>query len=90
MTIVYGFLGAVLALGVFAAGAICGWRLNEKLREKRAVIAEQELGEAERERLRKEQEAFRSMLNYNAEQAYAYSADEYLSEETETAVSDLE
>ena len=44
MTFIYGFLGAVLALGVFATGAICGWRLNEKMREKKAVIAEQQVG----------------------------------------------
>lgn len=86
MTIVYGFLGAIIALGVFAAGAFCGWRLNERMREKRAVIAEQQLGEAERERLRKEQEAFRTMLNYNADQAYGFAADEYLTEDEERAV----
>ena len=90
MTIVYGFLGAILALGVFAAGVICGWRLNEKLREKRAVIAERQLGEEERERLRKEQEAFRTMLNYNVDQAYGFTPADYLSEDSETAVSDLE
>jgi len=81
MTMVYGFLGAVIALGVFAAGVFCGWRLSEKLREKRAVIAEQQIGEQERERLRKEQEAFRTMLNYNADQAYGTAPDDYLTDE---------
>ena len=51
------------------------------MREKRAVIAEQQIGEQELERLRKEQEAFRTMLNYNADQAYGFNPDEYLTDE---------
>ena len=77
MTIVYGFLGAILALGVFAAGAYCGWRLNEKLREKRSVAREQQIGEEDRARLQREQQAFRTMLNYNADMAYGINVGEY-------------
>lgn len=71
MTIFYGFLGAIMALVIFAAGVIVGWRGYDYMRKKNAKIAEQELGEEERRRLEREQEAFRAMLNYNAEMAYA-------------------
>ena len=71
MTVFYGFLGAILALSIFAAGVFAGWRGYDFMRKKNAAIAEQELGEEERRRLASEQEAFRAMLNYNAERAYA-------------------
>ena len=87
MTFIYGFLGAVLALGVFAAGAICGWRLNEKMREKKAVIAEQQVGEEERRRLKAEQDAFRQLINYNTSVAYGPDINEYLNPEESEAAS---
>lgn len=84
---IYGFVGAILALGLFAAGAYCGWRMNEKLREKKAVIAEQQIGEAERERLKREQEAFRTMLNYNPDMAYGINVNDYIGQEESEAAS---
>ena len=87
MTFIYGFLGAVLALGVFAAGAICGWRLNEKMREKKAVIAEQQVGEEERRRLKAEQDAFRQLINYNTSVAYGPDLSEYMNPEESEATS---
>jgi hypothetical protein len=78
---IYGFVGAILALGLFAAGAYCGWRMNDKLREKKTVIAEREIGEAERDRLKREQEAFRTMLNYNPDMAYGINVGDYIGQE---------
>lgn len=78
---IYGFVGAILALGLFAAGAYCGWRMNDKLREKKTVIAEREIGEAERNRLKREQEAFRTMLNYNPDMAYGINVGDYIGQE---------
>lgn len=78
---IYGFVGAILALGLFAAGAYCGWRMNDKLREKKAVITERQIGEAERERLKREQEAFRTMLNYNPDMAYGINVGDYIGQE---------
>jgi hypothetical protein len=84
---IYGFVGAILALGLFAAGAYCGWRMNDKLREKKTVIAEREIGEAERDRLKREQEAFRTMLNYNPDMAYGINVGDYIGqEESEVAL----
>lgn len=87
MTFFYGFLGAVLALGVFATGAICGWRLNEKMHEKKAVIAEQQVGEEERRRLKAEQDAFRQLINYNTSVAYGPDINEYMNPEESEAAS---
>ena len=78
---IYGFVGAILALGLFATGAYCGWRMNDKLREKKTVIAEREIGEAERNRLKREQEAFRTMLNYNPDMAYGINVGDYIGQE---------
>ena len=87
MTFFYGFLGAILALGVFATGAICGWRLNEKMREKKAVIAEQQVGEEERRRLKAEQDAFRQLINYNTSVANGPDMSEYMNPEESEAAS---
>ena len=78
---IYGFLGAILALGLFAAGFFFGWRMSEKMREKQTVIAEQQIGEAERDRLKREQEAFRTMLNYNPDMAYGINVGDYIGQE---------
>ena len=67
MEILMGAAGAVLALGCFGAGAVLGWRIAEKLRMPPAAMP---LEEREARRLREGQEAFRSIQNYSAEQAY--------------------
>ena len=87
MSFVIGFAGAILALGVFAVGVVCGWRMNEKMREKKAVITERQIGEAERERLKREQEAFRTMLNYNPDMAYGVNVGDYINQEEGEAAS---
>ena len=67
MEILMGAAGAVLALGCFGAGAVLGWRIAEKLRMPPVAMP---LEEREARRLREGQEAFRSLQNYSAEQAY--------------------
>ena len=67
MEILMGAAGAVLALGCFGAGAVLGWRIAEKLRMPPAAMP---LEQREARRLREGQEAFRSLQNYSAEQAY--------------------
>ena len=78
---IYGFIGAILALMLFGGGVVVGWKCNDKLREKKAVIAEQTLGEEERRRLKQEQDAFRTMLNYSPEMAYGVNTAEYTESE---------
>ena len=67
MEILMGAAGAVLALGCIGAGAVLGWRIAENLRMPPAAMP---LEEREARRLREGQEAFRSLQNYSAEQAY--------------------
>ena len=67
MEILMGAAGAVLALSCFGAGAALGWKSAEKLRIPPAV---KPLEDREAQRLREGQEAFRSLQNYSAEQAY--------------------
>lgn len=67
MEILMGAAGAVLALSCFGVGAALGWKSAEKLRTPPAA---KPLEEQEARLLREGQEAFRSLQNYSAEQAY--------------------
>lgn len=78
MAFIFGFLGALLALAVFAAGVICGGSLSKKRQEKQDVIEEERVGEAERRRLKSEQDAFRTLLNYNPDMAYGLNMNDYV------------
>ena len=70
MEFVLGFLGALLAVGLFAGGAILGWRGNEKFRDQTQRVTAEQLTEAEKRRLREEQEAWTALHNYSVEDAY--------------------
>jgi len=83
MSFILGSLGACLVLVVFAAGWIAAGRMSEK----KAVIAEQKIGEEERRRLKAEQDAFRTLLNYNTEVAYGPDPNEYMNPEEGDATS---
>jgi len=87
MSFILGSLGACLVLVVFAAGWFAGDRVAEKRREKKAVIAEQKIGEEERRGLKAEQDAFRTLLNYNTEMAYGPDPNEYMNPEEGDATS---
>lgn len=74
--ILLGAVGALLAVGLLAAGAAIGWKTREWLRGKPARATEREQAERERKALQEEQRAFRQMLNYNAETAYGMVGEE--------------
>lgn len=67
MEILMGAAGAVLVLSCFGAGTVLGWRAGKTLRTPPAA---RPLEEQEERRLREGQEAFRTLQNYSAEQAY--------------------
>lgn len=72
MEVILGMTGAVLSVILFVAGVTCGWVLRGKA-TRQPSAASKPLTEAEakkREELIREQEAFRSMMSYNAEAAY--------------------
>lgn len=61
-----GAAGMLAVLGLLVLGAFLGWRARERFQAK----AVQEVNEEERRRFEAEQQAFESMLNYNANTAY--------------------
>lgn len=68
----YGMLGAFLTLLLFAAGVYVGYRLHAKIAEHEAAQRPklETPEEAERRRLIADNNAFRTLANYNADMAY--------------------
>ena len=61
-----GAAGTLAVLGLLSLGAFCGWKARERFQQKAA----QEVNEEAQRRLEAEQQAFSSMMNYNANIAY--------------------
>ena len=68
LNIVYGALGAVLVLLIFATGVYVGYKLNTRMTTKAPKPETPE--EAERRRLIEDQKAFHTQMSYNTEMAY--------------------
>lgn len=66
MEFIYGALGVVLALGLFAFGVFVGWRIKGRMIEAARRSYAEEITEKERE----EQEAFSALMGYNIDTAY--------------------
>ena len=87
LNIVYGALGMILVLLLFAAGMYVGYKLNARKVADEAVKARkpETPAEAERRRLIEDQNAFRQMMGYSAEVAYGMtSAKDFEVEDGET------
>lgn len=67
--VIYGALGAILVLFLFATGIYVGYKLHTRF-EKGGQNKPETPAEAERRRLIEDQNAFRVLMNYNAEMAY--------------------
>lgn len=78
MSFILGFLGALLALAAFVTGWISGGHMAKQRQEKRAATEERKVGEEERRRLKSEQDAFRTLLNYNSDMAYGLNMNDYV------------
>lgn len=72
-TFLFGFLGALLCMGLIGTGAAIGWRAHRAFSRPKAEKPE----ERERKRLIEEQEAFHQIQNYNVEQAYGLHKGQY-------------
>lgn len=70
MEFIIGFLGALLALGLFSGGAFLGWRLNEKYRAQTQRVTAEQLTEAQKRHVAEEAEAWEALHNYSVEDAY--------------------
>lgn len=82
----YGALGAVLVLLLFATGVYVGYKLHSKIAEHEAARKPklETPEEAERRRLIEDQKAFRTQMGYNADMAYGFSmSDQYTAEDGE-------
>ena len=70
MQFLYGALGVVLALVLFAAGVFTGWKVKEQVYAVMRKKYAKELTDKERQQLIEEQEAFSELMGYNADVAY--------------------
>ena len=70
ISFIYGILGAVAVLGLFAAGAVVGWRLRGKTAEFQHHEAETKYTEQQLKSMRQMDEALNKMMEYSAETAY--------------------
>lgn len=61
-----GAAGMLAVLGLLSLGAFLGWKARGKFRPPSA----QEISEEERRRFEAEQQAFQSIMGYNADTAY--------------------
>lgn len=69
--VLYGALGAILVLLLFAAGAYVGFVVHRRYTETSAAGAMADTpAEREIRRLKADQAAFAQMMNYNADVAY--------------------
>ena len=68
--VLYGAGGVLLALALLVVGAVAGWKSHIAWQEHTRQAVVKEATEEEKRQLKAEQEAFYSLLNYNAEMAY--------------------
>lgn len=67
---IYGVLGMLFTVLLFAGGVVTGWWLRNKYAEKTAAALKVELTEQEKLRQREEAQAFNQLANYSPELAY--------------------
>lgn len=67
---IYGAIGVIVALILFAAGCLLGWKLNDSYRAHAKQTVAKELTETERIRAKEDAEAFNTMMNYSSDVAY--------------------
>lgn len=75
--ILLGFVGALVLIGLLAAGGLLGWIAHKTFIEHTTPAAEP-LTEKERKKMVEEQQAFRQMQSYSVEQAYGMNNDDYI------------
>jgi len=69
MTFLFGFLGGLAVVGLLALGGLIGWNTHKAFTRYTAPKVSPP-GEAELQRLKDTQAAFRQLSNYSAETAY--------------------
>ena len=67
---IYGVLGMLFTLVLFAGGVMTGWHLRIRYQSKTAAAVKTELSEQEKRRQREDAKAFDQLVNYSPELAY--------------------
>jgi hypothetical protein len=75
--ILLGFAGALALVILLFCGGLLGWFAHKTFIEHTTPAAEP-LTEKERKKMVEEQQAFRQMQSYSAEQAYGMNNDDYI------------
>lgn len=68
--LIYGAVGALMVLGVLAAGVFIGWKAGDAARKYGGSSTAGQETEEQRRQLKAQQQAFESMLSYNTDTAY--------------------
>ena len=67
---IYGVLGMLFTIGLFAGGVATGWHLRIRYTKKTAAALQSELSEQEKRRQKEDAQAFSQLANYSPEMAY--------------------
>ena len=70
MEFLIGFLGAIVAVALIAAGVVAGWKLKDADLKRSQRVTAKELTKAEELRVKEMNEAWTSLHDYNVETAY--------------------
>ncbi len=67
---IYGVLGMLFTVALFAGGVATGWSLRIRYTKKTAAALQSELSEQEKRRQKEDAQAFSQLANYSPEMAY--------------------
>lgn len=67
---IYGVLGMLFTVALFAAGVAVGWRMRIRYTSKTDAAVKTELSEQEKRRQKEDAQAFSQLANYSPELAY--------------------
>ena len=70
ISFIYGILGALAVMVLFAGGVVTGWRLRDKTAELQHHEAETKYTEQQLKSMRQMDEALNKMMEYSADTAY--------------------
>ena len=72
--ILYGVLGVLLTLILFAGGALLGWKAHKVYLEKTKTAIQTELTEQQKREAKEAAKAFDVLVNYNPDVAYGLTS----------------
>ena len=67
---IYGVLGMLFTVALFAGGVFLGWHLRIRYTKKTQAVVREELTEQQKREAKEAAQAFDTLVNYNPEMAY--------------------